>query len=96
VGESKSPYKNFSKEELILRDHLAIDRTILANDRTFLSYVRTSLAIIAAGGAVIHFFEGEWIKTGGIALALIGIAILMVGYVRYKKMDRLIKQVKRA
>ena len=85
-------YEKFSKEELILRDHLAIDRTILANERTVLSYVRTSLALIAAGGALIHFFAEQWIKGAGVILVMIGGAILIVGYLRYRKMDRLIKK----
>jgi len=87
-----SHYEEFSKEELILRDHLAIDRTILANERTVLSYVRTSLALIAAGGALIHFFAEQWIKGAGVILVMIGGVILIVGYLRYRKMDRLIKK----
>ena len=92
MKSKKNPYENFFKEELILRDQLAIDRTILANERTVLSYVRTSLALIAAGGALIHFFQEEWIKAGGVMLVMIGGAILIVGYIRYRKMDRLIKK----
>ena len=88
-------YEKFSKEELILRDQLAIDRTILANERTVLSYVRTSLALIAAGGALIQFFEEQWIKTGGVILIMIGGAILIVGFLRYRKMDRLIKNARK-
>ena len=92
VKSKKNPYENFLKEELILRDQLAIDRTILANERTVLSYVRTSLALIAAGGALIHFFSEQWIKIAGVILVFIGGAILIVGYLRYRKMDRLIKK----
>jgi len=83
--KDSNPYENFSKEEFILRDQLAIDRTILANERTVLSYVRTSLALIAAGGALIHFFEEQ----------LVGGAILIIGYMRYRKMDKLIKNARK-
>lgn len=47
------------KDDLILRDHLAIDRTRLANERTFLAYFRTSIFFLGTGISVIHiqFFE---------------------------------------
>jgi len=93
MKNSKNPYEKFLKKELILRDHLAIDRTILSNERTVLSYARTSLALIAAGAAVIHFFVEEWIKGVGIFLIMIGGTLAIIGYMRYRKMDRLIKRV---
>ena len=93
MKNSKNPYEKFLKKELILRDHLAIDRTILSNEITVLSYARTSLALIAAGAAVIHFFAEQWIKGVGVFLILVGLALAIVGYMRYRKMDRLIKRV---
>jgi putative membrane protein len=41
--------EQFTVEELILRDHLALDRTRLANERTLLAYMRTALMLIVAG-----------------------------------------------
>lgn len=35
----EEPYSRFDQEELIIRDYLAADRTVLANERTFLAYV---------------------------------------------------------
>ncbi|MCX6024563.1 MAG: DUF202 domain-containing protein [Chloroflexi bacterium] len=55
----RTPYDRFSEEEMILRDHLAVDRTILANERTLLSYVRTALGLVAAGFTLLHFFDGS-------------------------------------
>lgn len=48
----------FKKDELILRDHLAIDRTKLASERTFLAYFRTSIFFLSAGLSIIkiHLF----------------------------------------
>ncbi|MDD2749769.1 DUF202 domain-containing protein [Acidithiobacillus sp.] len=44
------PYLNkFSAHNFILRDWLALDRTILANERTILSFTRTALVLILAG-----------------------------------------------
>lgn len=92
---NKNPYTDFLKEELILRDHLAIDRTILSNESTLLAYIRTSLAVIAAGATLIHFFNETYIKLFGIICVIAGIIILVLGYLRYKKMDKLIKEIKR-
>ncbi|MGN0027609.1 MAG: DUF202 domain-containing protein, partial [Clostridium sp.] len=38
---------NFKKEEMILRDFLAADRTLLANERTLLAYIRTGISLLA-------------------------------------------------
>lgn len=90
----KNPYSKFKKEELILRDHLAIDRTILSNESTLLAYIRTALAIIAAGATLFHFFSEQWIKIIGAILIPIGIILLAVGYIRYKRMERSINAIR--
>lgn len=38
-----SPYSKFDTDDLILRDQLAIDRTLLANERTLLAYLRSGV-----------------------------------------------------
>lgn len=43
-------YGNVNVDEMILRDHLAHERTVLANERTFLAYVGTAIALLAGGG----------------------------------------------
>ncbi len=92
---NNNPYANFLKEELILRDHLAIDRTILSNESTMLAYTRTALAVVAAGATLIHFFVEIHIKILGIFLIIVGFVILLLGYRRYRKMDKAIKKIKR-
>ncbi|MEK9176036.1 MAG: DUF202 domain-containing protein [Patescibacteria group bacterium] len=92
---NKNPYTNFLKEELILRDHLAIDRTVLSNESTLLAYIRTSLAVIAAGATLIHFFDEIIIKLFGAICVIAGTIILVLGYLRYRKMNKLIKEIKR-
>ncbi len=91
MASKRTPYKRFDSDQLILRDQLAIDRTLMANDRTFLSYVRTSLALVATGAAVVHFLEG-WIIVGGLMFGAVGIIVFMVGYLKYKKMNEDIKR----
>jgi putative membrane protein len=90
-----NPYINFSKKQLILRDHLAIDRTILANESTFLAHVRTSLALIAGGITLAHFLSGLVVDILGGLLIIIGITLFFIGYIRYKKMLRSISEIKR-
>lgn len=89
------PYKNFSKEDLILRDHLAIDRTILSNESTLLAYVRTSLAIIAAGVTLVHFFNVTLVQIAGEVLVTAGVLILVLGYRRFKMMQKSINEIRR-
>ena len=52
----------YSREELILRDHLALDRTRLANERTLLSYLRTALMLMVAGA--IELITGVLVTIG--------------------------------
>jgi len=90
-----SLYKRFDKDELILRDELAIDRTLLANERTLMSYLRSGVALLIAGVSIIHFSQGGWFWAVGIACIPSGIITSIVGVVRYRKMNRLISIVRR-
>lgn len=81
--ESKSVY-SVHTDELIMRDHLAADRTSLANERTFLAYVRSALAFAAVGFGLIKLIETTTalVILGWILIA-IGIAILILGTIRF-------------
>lgn len=80
------PYSQINNDELILRDRLAADRTVLANERTLLSYVRTALAFAAAGAALVHFFESAFVEIVGWTLIAVAFAILAIGVQRYLRM----------
>lgn len=82
-------YKNrFSPHGFILRDWLALDRTILANERTLLSFTRTALVLILAGMTFIRFFGvNRWSDIGYMTLA-IGIVLWLVGFHVYLKRKR--------
>lgn len=82
---NNKPYQKFSTNDLILRDWLAIDRTILANKRTFLAYIRTSLALLISGATAIHFIESHWVNIFGIILIILAIIFLVVGILEYRK-----------
>ena len=50
--------KTFNKD-LILRENLALQRTILANQSTFLSFLRTSMYFLVAGLSINNIFQLE-------------------------------------
>jgi putative membrane protein len=84
-------YSNVGKQHLILRDHLAIDRTILANERTFLSYIRTALTLFVVGTTFIKLFDSFIIRLIGELCFPIGIAIFILGFVRYHQAIKMIQ-----
>jgi inner membrane protein YidH len=92
-GRIGSPYSQYNKDELILRDHLAADRTALANERTFLAYVRTAFTMFIAGVTFLHLFHSMISIIIGWVLVPVGIVIMFVGLVRYRTMKKLISQV---
>jgi putative membrane protein len=83
---SNKLYSKFEHDELILRDELAIDRTLLANERTLLAYLRSAVALMIAGSSIMHFSDQGWFWTVGAACIPAGIITGIVGIVRYRKM----------
>jgi len=59
-NQTNHPYSKFSNDELILRDELAVDRTLLANERTLLAYLRSAVSLALAGVSIMHFSEQQW------------------------------------
>jgi len=51
-------YQEHDHARLILRDHLAIDRTVLANERTLLSYLRSGVILVVSAVTVLKLFGG--------------------------------------
>jgi len=69
---------------LILRDHLAVERTRLANERTVLSYVRTAFAFLAGALTLLHLYQTPAALMSAIALGIVGAVLVGVGAWRYK------------
>jgi len=88
------PYSKFEAEDLILRDELAIDRTLLANERTLLAYLRSAVALVIAGISIMHFANQTWFWMAGVACIPIGIITGIVGILRYQKMNLSINLVR--
>ncbi len=83
---NKLPYDNYRPADFILRDWLALDRTVLANERTFLAYCRTSLTLILAGLTFIRFFGHEAWAATGYGFIIFGLVVFTYGYRRYRHM----------
>ena len=60
---------------MILRDHLAVERTRLAGERTVLAYARTALALFAGAATLAHFYGPD----AGVATAVLVGAGVAVG-----------------
>ena len=84
---------NFENDkELILRDHLALERTKLANERTLFAYIRMALYLLTVG---IGIFQVESIsRLHGLAWVCImaGIILFFLGFVRFGQMRKHLKQ----
>lgn len=73
------PYEEFKREEMILRDWLALDRTVLANKRTFLAYGRTSIALFALGIAFVKLIHHQFFEISGFILMSVGVVVFIIG-----------------
>lgn len=85
------PYSKYRPEDLILRDELAIDRTILAVERTLLSYLRASVSLVLAGLTILGLITSGWFIIVGYIIIPIGILLGIFGIVRSIEMNRKIK-----
>jgi putative membrane protein len=89
-----SLYSRFSKDDLILRDELAIDRTLLANERTLLAFLRAGAALLIAGASIMHFSRAGWFWMIGLVCIPSGIITVIIGTLRYRRMKRNIALVR--
>lgn len=87
-------YSKFDAAELILRDQLAIDRTLLANERTLLSYLRSGVALFIAGISIVHFAHQGWFADFGYACLPVGVITVFFGASRFRRMDKTISTVR--
>ena len=95
MASKPSVYNRFRESQLILRDELALDRTILANERTLLAYLRSGVALIIAGATMIHFSRHGWFLAVGLASIPLGIVCAAIGVLRYRRFEKRIKAIRR-
>lgn len=79
-----------NEERMILRDHLAMERTKLANERTLLSYLRSSLYLLLGGVGLIGIKEKMFEDLQFVGYVALGLSVifLIVGIVRYIQLKR--------
>jgi putative membrane protein len=70
-------------QAMILRDRLAMDRTVMANERTFLAFTRTALSIVVVGASFIKFLNSTLFHVLGWILIPLGIMLFGFGFKRY-------------
>ncbi len=81
--------EQLTAEELILRDHLALDRTRLANERTLLAYMRTALMLVVAGATAEKFMgDSPTVVVTGWLFIGFGGAVAAFGSWRFLTMQR--------
>ncbi|HLO54165.1 MAG TPA: DUF202 domain-containing protein [Saprospiraceae bacterium] len=79
-------------KDLILRENLALQRTILANQSTFLSFLRTSMYFLVAGLSVHNLLDMKSSITISYVFYGISFALLVFGVVNYILNDKKIKE----
>ena len=75
-------------KDLILRERLALQRTILANQSTLLSFLRTSMYFLIAGLSIRNLLQienGVIIETLLFTLSIIILIIGVLNYCKHKK-----------
>jgi len=78
-------------KDLILRERLALQRTVMANNSTLLSFIRTSLYFAIAGLSVENLLKvnyGRWFEIGFWVAAIILFIIGLINYFIQKKKIR--------
>ncbi|MDD2277497.1 MAG: DUF202 domain-containing protein [Bacteroidales bacterium] len=72
-----------NKEDIILRDYLALERTKLANERTLLSYTRTSLYMVLGGIAFLQLQDFSQLRWIGYVAIFLSVIFGIFGILRY-------------
>jgi putative membrane protein len=86
-------YEKFCKDELILRDELAIERTKLAEERTYLAYIRTGMTVSMGGIFFVGYFREGIFSYIGYAAAILGVVFFTYGFYKHKKTVSLIRSI---
>ena len=82
-------------KDLILRENLALQRTVLANQSTFLTFLRTSMYFLVAGLIINNIFQ---LEEGALVYQVLfyttSVGILTFGIFNYHKQKRKINESK--
>ena len=75
-------------KDLILREKLALERTVLANQSTFLSFLRTSLYFLVAGISINNLTATVYGNVIEIVFIVISLSVLFTGILNYFKQKK--------
>jgi len=92
----RAPYTRFNGEELILRDLLAADRTVLANERTFLAFIRTALTLLVGGVTFVRWFDNFLVIIIGWTFLPLAVLVMFLGVRKYIQMRRTLSRIEAA
>lgn len=77
-----------TKEKIILRDYLALERTTLANERTLFSYIRTSLYLVIGGIGLLKLKDFSSLRWLGEVALVISVLLIIYGLIRFLMLKR--------
>lgn len=80
------------KKDLIIRDDLAVHRTILSNERSLMAQTSAFFTAFIAGVSLIRLFESGFLHLVGFIFIFVGLIILIDGMKKYFQMKRLISK----
>ncbi len=83
--------EKFNKD-LILRERLALQRTILANQTTFLSFLRTAMYFSVAGLSTRNLLKIDNSIFIEISFYLVSVSIFIIGIFNYFKQKKIISE----
>lgn len=87
--------KKAMNKDLILREKLALQRTVLANQSTFLAFLRTSMYFLIAGLSLRNLLKIENSLLIEIVLFITSFVIFILGTLNYFKHKKSISENKK-
>ena len=78
-------------KDVILREKLAVQRTVMANQTTLLSFIRTSLYFLVAGLSLKSLLKLENSLLFQITFYVVSFSTMVIGVYNYFKQKRLIQ-----
>lgn len=87
--------QNAINKDLILRERLALQRTVLANQSTFLAFLRTSMYFLIAGLSLKNLLKIENSTFIEFLLFAVSVVIFAVGVANYFKHKKSILENKK-
>jgi len=82
-------------KDLILRERLALQRTVLANQSTFLAFLRTAMYFLIAGLSLKNLLKIENSSVIEMVLFTVSFVIFVLGIVNYFKHKKTISENKK-